>query len=301
MLPKIPLAWLAALSSLAGPVLAQDPAGAPSQAARPEPKVLGVDVTYMANAGFFFESGRYSVLIDAFLREETDMFAALPEQVNKDLVNARPPFDGLTLVFVSHVHPDHVQMRGLEKFLTNNPQAQLVSGPDVIQALRDGARDLEAIQRRMTPVRTARGAMTQAVQEEMSIEFFELEHSGKAYADVRNVAHLVEIGGVRLLHVGDAEPTLENYKPYDLKSRRIDVVFVPYWYFGKPEGVQVLKEHIQARTVVACHVPPREWEELNEFLKSNFPDVILFKDTLEKRHFLPAGEEPAEPPRPAGG
>jgi glyoxylase-like metal-dependent hydrolase (beta-lactamase superfamily II) len=82
----------------------------------PKPRVTGVDVTFLANAGFFLESGRYSVLIDAFLREPTDLFAGLPDAVYKQLVNAQAPFDELTIVLVSHDHPDHAQMRGLEKY-----------------------------------------------------------------------------------------------------------------------------------------------------------------------------------------
>ena len=182
------------------------------------------------------------------------------------------------------------------------PLAQFVASPEMLATLKESARSMESIHRRLTPIRTSPGGMTQVVQEEMSIDFFELDHGGKANAGVKNLAHLIEIGGVRVLHVGDAEATVENFHRYDLKSRKIDVVFVPYLYFGKPEGVQVLREEIRARTVVACHVPPGEWEELHELMKTSFPDVVLFKDALEKRTFLPAGADgEGVAPKPAGG
>jgi len=111
------------------PLGAQDVAPAGTGLQEPKPKVLGVDVTFLANAGFFLESGRYSILIDAFLREPTDIYAGLPDAVYKQLVNAAPPFDGLTIVLVSNDHPDHVQMRGLEKYLSKNAQSQLMASP----------------------------------------------------------------------------------------------------------------------------------------------------------------------------
>lgn len=286
---------------LASTGLAQSTGTPPVEPVTPKPKVLGVDVTFLANAGFFLESGRYSVLIDSFLHEPTDPYAGLSDEVHRQLASAQPPFDGLTMVLVSHLHPDHVQMRGLEKFLTKNSLAQLVSSPEVVTALRQAARSVEPIHRRMQPIRTTLGAMTRVVQEEMSVGFFELEHGGKANTDVKNVAHLIEMGGVKLLHVGDAEASLENFRRYDLKAKKIDVVFVPYLFFGKPTGVQVLREEIQARTVVACHVPPAEWEKLNELMKSTFPDVILFKDALEKRTFMPPETAPEVPAPTPGG
>jgi L-ascorbate metabolism protein UlaG (beta-lactamase superfamily) len=267
----------------------------------PAPKVLGVDVTFLANSGFFLESGRYSVLIDAFLRDYSDIYAGLPDEVFQQLCNARPPFDGLALALVSHTHSDHLQVRGLEKYLTKNRQAHLASSPEVLNALRTGAKAFDPLQRQLTVLQTTPGSMTQVVQEEMSITIFELEHGGKANDDVKNLAHLVELGGVRLLHLGDAEPSLENFARYDLLARKVDVAFVPYWYFGKPVGVQILRERIQARFLVACHVPPSEWQELSELLKANFPEVVLFKEPLEKRTFLPAEAAEAPPEKPSGG
>jgi L-ascorbate metabolism protein UlaG (beta-lactamase superfamily) len=265
------------------------------------PKVLGVDVTFLANEGFLLKSGRYKILIDSFLREPTDIYAGLPSELHKDLANAKPPFDGLTIVLVSHNHLDHVQMRSLEKYLEHNPQAQLMTSPDVLRALKESARDFETIQRRLTPIPTVQGTMNKILQEEMSIEFFQLRHGGKANGEVLNLAHLITLGGVKLLHVGDAEPTLENFSRYSLAKRGIDVVFLPYWFFGSPEGVQVIREEIKPRVVVACHVPPTEWDKVSELMKTQFPGVILFKEPLEQRNFQPVASAPGDTGTKASG
>jgi len=41
-------------------------------------------------------------------------------------------------------------------------------------------------------------------------------------------------------------------------------------------------------------VPPQEQEKLEALLKEQFPDVILFKEALEKRSFQPAEAAPSE-------
>jgi L-ascorbate metabolism protein UlaG (beta-lactamase superfamily) len=267
--------------------------GAQPESKGPRPKVLGVDVTFLANSGFFLESGRYSVLIDAFLREPTDVYAGVPEEVHKRLVNAMSPFDGLTVVLVSHKHADHVQMRGLEKYLGKNNEAQLLTSPDVLKALQTHSRDFPAIQRRTRPMPTVVGSVNKVLQEEMTIEFFQLAHGGPD-ADVVNLAHLIEMGGLRMLHVGDAKPDPENFAAYGLAARRIDVVFVPYWFFGSEAGMRTLHEQIKARIVVACHVPPSEMEKFAGNLRSQFPDVVLFQEAMEKRSFQPEGNRGAE-------
>jgi L-ascorbate metabolism protein UlaG (beta-lactamase superfamily) len=268
----------------------------------PKPKVLGVDVTFLANEGFLLESGRYSVLIDSFLREPVDIYAGLPEETYKQLVQAKPPFDGLTIVLVSHDHPDHVQMRGLEKYLGNNNKAQLMTSPAVLLALRKSARDFEAIQKRITPFYSSPGAINGIQQEEMSIRYFQLDHGGKANADVVNLAHLIELGGLKILHVGDAAPTDENFARYDLDAKEIDIAIVPYWFFSSAEAARVLHEEIRARVVIACHIPPQEMAKLSELMAAQFPDVVLFQSVMEKRHFEPQGLPPRpEKPQPQPG
>jgi glyoxylase-like metal-dependent hydrolase (beta-lactamase superfamily II) len=141
---------------LALPLSAQ--AGLPEEGTRPAPKVLGVDVTYLANEGFFLESGRYSVLIDAFVRERVGVFAALPTELHREMANAKPPFDELTLVLVSHDHPDHVQWRGIERFLGKNAQAQLITAAPIVMGFEAGAQDYAAVEKRVTTVPVKRGS-----------------------------------------------------------------------------------------------------------------------------------------------
>jgi len=290
MLVRALLALLPALPASpqdAGP--AAPPAAAPLLAPAPE---VGVDVTFLANDGFLLRSGKYSILIDAFVREPVGVFGALPEDVHRRLVNALPPFDALTVVLVSHVHGDHLQVRSLEKFLAKNNQAQLLSSEQVLRTVHVASKDFEAIGKRLSPVPLVKGAMKVLKEEGMSISFFQLAHFNAPEDDKEiNLGHLVRLGGLKILHVGDAAPTAEAFAAYDLPSLEIDVAIVPYWFFGSPEGVKVLHERIRPRHVIMAHVPKANMEKLSSMMAEQFPDVVVFQQSLESRTFLPVASD----------
>lgn len=287
------LAPLLAVLSLALPTPVQE-GEPPAEAAKaplvdPAPSV-GVEVTFLANEGFLLRNDKQSILIDAFVREPVGVFGALPEEVHKRLVNALPPFDGLTVVLVSHVHADHLQVRSLEKYLMRNNMAQLMSSEQVLKAVHTSARDFEAIGRRLTPVPLVKGTMKSLKAENASIHFFELQHFQAQDEREINLGHLIRLGGLKILHVGDAAPTPEAFAAYDLASLEIDLAIVPYWFFGDPQSVRVLHEKVRPRQVIMAHVPPANLEKLGAQMKELFPDVVIFKEALEKRVFLPRDE-----------
>ncbi|MEQ1894841.1 MAG: MBL fold metallo-hydrolase [Planctomycetota bacterium] len=261
---------------------------APVPAAEPAP-TQGVEVTFLANEGFLLRSGKYSILIDAFVREPVGVFGALPEELHKRLVNALSPFDALTVVLVSHIHGDHLQVRSLEKFLGRNNQAQLLSSEQVLRAVHAGAKDFEAIGKRMTPIPLVKGAMKTLKEEGMSVSFFELAHFNAPLEDKEiNLGHLIHLGGLKILHLGDAAPTPETFAAYDLPSLEVDLAIVPYWFFGTQQGVKVLFERIRPRQVIMAHIPPANMDKLSSMMQEQFPDVVIFKEAMEERTFLPA-------------
>lgn len=279
---------------LAVPLAAQsDPGPTDPPPPVPVPSVeRGVEVTFLANAGFLLRSKAHSVLIDACTGERIGVYECVPGPVRSKLWNRTAPFDGAMLVLASHEHTDHVQLRTLEKLLLCNPGAHLVSSTQVVRILENGAADYAALKDRVESVPVKRGQTTTHTEEGLRVDFVQLDHAGKGHERLVNLGHLIELGGLRILHVGDAEPAPGNFAAYDLETRDIDVAIVPYWYFGSPGGAQVLRDEIRARTLIACHVPPREWDQLNEVLKTQFPEVLLFKDAMEARTFLPAGPTP---------
>lgn len=265
------------------------PAPAPAPVIEPAPEV-GVEVTFLANEGFQLRSGQYSILIDAFLRQPVGIFGALPEETHKRLVNALPPYGGLSIVLVSHTHGDHVQPRSLAKFMQRNRQAELLCSEEVADFLQQGAKEFETLGKRIKRVPLTKGSMKTLEGEGLSVSFFELPHFNAENDAVLNVGHLIRLGGLKILHLGDAAPTAETFAAYDLAALEIDLAIVPYWFFGSQEGVRVLLEKLRPRQVIMAHIPPANFEKLGGMMKEKFPEVVLFGAPLEKRTFLPRAE-----------
>lgn len=259
----------------------------------------GVEVTYLANAGFQLRAGHYSVLIDAFVRDPVSSYDALTPEAHKEIVAAKPPFDGVTAVLVSHNHADHVQLRSLERYLRANPEAILMTSQQVARALKESAQDFASIQRQVNPVRAVPGTPSRLEQEEVAIEFLVLGHAGNQKEEIVNYGHLIEMGGLRILHVGDADPSAANFAAYHLAEKAIDIAIVPYWFLGSPEALRTLREEIHPRKVIACHVPPSELEKVRERVERDLPGVILFQKAFESRTFPPPVG--ADGDLPAGG
>jgi L-ascorbate metabolism protein UlaG (beta-lactamase superfamily) len=111
----------AAAAFAAGPSPSQSPA-----------RQDGVSITFLANEGVLLSSGTKKVLIDAlFLKYETG-YAIPADSTRAALESARPPFDAVDLVLVTHRHGDHFHPAPVAAHLRANPRATLLTSRQVI-------------------------------------------------------------------------------------------------------------------------------------------------------------------------
>ena len=122
-------------------------------------------------------------------------------------------------------------------------------------------------------------------RKQMTLTFMNLPHGGEQNAKITNYGHLIRMGDLRILHVGDADAKVENFAPFDLSKRKLDVVFVPYWYFTSEEGLEIIDEHFNATYLIACHFPMSEKRKLVEQLHADNPHVLVFEKSGDKKVF----------------
>ncbi|MBK8648906.1 MAG: hypothetical protein IPN16_20665 [Gemmatimonadetes bacterium] len=68
-----------------------------------------------------------------------------------------------------------------------------------------------------------------------------------------HLGYLIDIGGRRFLHLGDAETDEEAYAALRLDTARIDVALLPHWMFDGAEGKRLIAKWIKPREIVAIH------------------------------------------------
>jgi len=265
----------------------------------PEPAEL--QLTYLANEGFLCRSGEDAVLFDAFVSEPYAGYAALPEEVHAKLVRAEAPFDAVDVAITSHVHGDHFQPEPACAFLAAAPGVLFVSSPQVVQELAERCPAPEgeagtAERARRRALDPARGHTAGIEHGDVRVDAFPLSHGPGRFAGIQNLGHVVRLGGFRILHLGDAHMDPRNFAPYELPTLELDVALVPYWYFGSTVGEVLLSEHLEARLVVAMHVPPGEVQAVRTALARSHPDVVVFTEPLATRSLAERpSTEPATP------
>ena len=95
-----------------------------------------LQVTYIANQGVLLAAGDTQVLIDGLHRPYQPIYPSLPEREREEIETARPPFDGIDLILVSHVHRDHFHPEAVARHLRHNPKAVLVSSEQVVREIQ---------------------------------------------------------------------------------------------------------------------------------------------------------------------
>src|SRR4030095_8832973 len=127
--------------------------------------------------------------------------------------------------------------------LQHNPRAMLVSSQQVVDEVEKNFKDYQSIRLRMT-------AATPPCKERVAMrgggidfEILGLRHGTSRHATIQNLGHIVKLGGKKLLHVGDADTSVENFAGFNLDQEGIDIAFLPVWFLLGSEGQTIIKEH----------------------------------------------------------
>jgi L-ascorbate metabolism protein UlaG (beta-lactamase superfamily) len=256
---------------------------APSQSAARQD---GVSITFLANEGVLLASGSKKVLIDAlFLKYETG-YAIPADSTRAALESARPPFDAVDLILVTHRHGDHFHPAPVAAHLRANPRATLLTSRQVIDSLRGRIPARDLLSPRFMARTTPPGTRRREVVSGIAVELLGLPHGGRWRSrGIEHLGYIVELGGRRVLHVGDTEFSEAAFAPFRLDTARIDVALLPYGAVTSREGRRVIERWIRARQVVAFHVGEGETERVARAVRAAMPGAVTFIRSLETRRW----------------
>lgn len=254
---------------------------APAPVAPPSddlPAPVEPQITYVANEGVLLTFAGKAVLIDGLHRPYKPDYAVLDAGGRRRVEHAEGEFAAVRLILVSHVHRDHFDAEAMREHLEHNPHARLIGSPQVVEAVSAALRDSPA-RERVEAVPYGAGLRHVRAHDGITVELIGLPHGSARFRDVHNLGHVIEFGGRTFLHVGDTELDEPALAALDLPARRLDVAFLPYWYFLPADGLAAVDRRIGARTYYAVHVPPRDPDALAA-LARNAPGVIPLVEPL---------------------
>jgi L-ascorbate metabolism protein UlaG (beta-lactamase superfamily) len=136
---------------------------------------------------------------------------------------------------------------------------------------------------RIAPRTTAMGRQRREVVNGVAIRLLGLSHGGSRHRHVEHLGFLVEIGGRRVLHVGDTDFEGEAFERLRLDTARVDVALLPSWMVTSDAGRQVIERWIRPRQAV--HVGIGEERDGTREVRRAMPSAIVFTRPLESRRW----------------
>ena len=242
-------------------------------------------VTYVGNEGVLISSGAHQLLIDGLHREYKPDYAFPPPALLGAMEAARSPYDRVQLLLVTHIHLDHFHPQSVGLHLQNNARALLVSSAQVADSLKQDFGNYRAIEsrvKRITPEWKTKVALD---VNGIKVNVLGLRHGSARFSWIHNLGYLIEVGGKKLLHIGDADTAAENFSSFHLPEERIDIAFIPYWYLLSDEGRSLVSEHIRPRQIIAVHLPPAAAESVAEQVRKTNPGALAFTKIGESKSF----------------
>jgi L-ascorbate metabolism protein UlaG (beta-lactamase superfamily) len=256
-----------------------------------------MDVIYLANEGVLLRSGSQAVLVDALFGEGLDGYATVAPAERARLERAEPPYDQVTLVLATHRHRDHFDPSAVARFLAANPRAHFLSTPQAVAELRSalGAAGEPAAAGRIHASLPAAGVAERQELGGVSLRVLRLHHG--TGSGIENLGFLVDLGGVRALHVGDSD-NAADLAAYRLHEERIDIALLPVWFYSWADYDAAVRE-LGALRRVAFHValpeapadyhgPAASFDELRRLVEERAPGVELLSRPDQRLVVAPA-------------
>ncbi len=210
-------------------------------------------VTTLANAGVLITSAGKKVLIDALTEDEFVLYKETPAEISSAILQARPPFDVLTAMLVTHDHHDHFDAHHVASFLRERPSVPLFSTPAVIEAVQAHEPSVTSVLAGPIGLHTA----TRFECNGMIFTAVGLEHQGKDYESVVNYGYILHLDEV-YVHLGDARWSLRNLQALANAGGTNGVVIVPFPFLTLPTAFARIQEILTPQEVIVVHLPKEE-------------------------------------------
>jgi ankyrin repeat protein len=271
----------------------------------PAGKKPALDVTWISNAGFLVSAGSDKVLIDPVFTDIGD--APTKKRSLAEFEAAGGLFRGIRLLLITHDHGDHFDPVSTGRFLSHSPGTAMLGSRQT--GLTYEARTLPRIAVETAPrVMAATPGLFQALDTVvggLKVEAFHVLHEGETpeSTEAENLAFLFEVGGWRILHVGDIDGRMERrdyFEPFRrMGETGIDVAFLPCSLVENPVGADVIRAVFRPRIVVLMHYMEAQAPSFRQAIRragDRLPPVVLFEKSLESRRLEPAASPAGDIP-----
>ncbi len=237
--------------------------------------------------------------MDALFSSGVRGFPSIPDGLRDSLEAGEPPFEPADVILATHHHADHFDPAMVARYLERFPDASFVSTEQAVDLFRAAVGHRPDLGSRARGLLPPEGQRIELEPAGIGLTVLNLHHGRDRSPPVQNLGFIIQLGGMKLLHVGDTEADVRDFAPYALADEGIDVALVPSWFLTYERWRRVLEESIKPRHIVAMHLPlgdaPASWfgkfrtlAGLERAAATAFPDAVLLATPGERHLFAAA-------------
>lgn len=212
----------------------------------PDNRKEEISLTYTGNMGVLIRSENMALWIDGIHEYYGPAYLQTPEDVLKKAFAGEDDFRNLNFVLFTHYHKDHFSKTLTTQLLRKKKDIRVIGAPQVTDSF-----DVSEI----IPARGRDGEIFSDKSSALRIKAFDIPHSwAQRHSQVHNQAYHIELDGIRILHLSDAEADAEALKK--LFQQKTDVLIVPVWFLTGNRGKDIISE-TGIKKVIVTHIDPR--------------------------------------------
>lgn len=252
-----------------------------------------VKATFLSNCGFLLQLGDQKVLIDVETRRKPVHWPGLLQVHQKMRLN-QPPFDGISLILISHPHADHLAPAEVLAYLAKNPRTRLCSTPDTLAELKKAdPAGVEPVRNQILVVDPYQENPLTRDFDGLQVDFIGTWHAGAPQYELKDLCFGLRYQGTTICYLSDIDPgygkNLPVLQQWKARQGKVDLLFAPdaslyvnEW--SSAAGVAFIKS-LQPGHTVAMHVKPKDIESALLKVQADFPKAVFFRNSLESMTF----------------
>lgn len=252
-------------------------------------------VTYLANCGYLYESGKSKVLIDPFGTEYGGFFYLPSNETKQNVIKGNAPFDKIDLLLITHIHGDHFNAKLTESFLLNNSKAKMICPSQVYKQMKDSCSSFDRIKSQIISPNLSINELKKIKINGISVSAIRMQHGsnrsleGVSYSDytdyekTENFGYVIRFDKKIIFHQGDACLKL-NEKALKVIDCPVDIAYLSFFDWDST-SLNILKKDLKPHTVIFMHATKPAKELESEQFKEIAPQLTFFRKELESEVF----------------
>ncbi len=240
-------------------------------------------IIYQSNAGVILETDEIKMAIDLFCDAGDLPYTSVSTHIVKAVINREKPYEKIDYMLHTHKHMDHFNAEMVDKYLEEKGKAILIAPYGTLNQLTCSFFERE--ENIVVGISVGEKEKIKIENNGVSITAYDFKHEGNESADEENIGYLIELDGKRILHVGDACISDENFKHTGLIDSKIDLLIAPFPYITRKDGLAIITKYIRPKKIAVVHLPAEEkdfcgWNrnayKSAQNIQNQFEDVVLF-------------------------